>query len=112
MAFPDVEVVLQGEGVRVNLIGNINIAKGITSSTFASVPDAPITSFELNLPLSKHSALTTNLPAAAQGNLCGTTLTMPTTLIAQNGAQVKQNTKVAVVGCPKAKKKPKKKTTR
>ncbi len=103
-AFPDVEVVLQGEGVRVNLIGNINIAKGITSSTFASVPDAPITSFELNLPLSKHSALTTNLPAAVRGNLCGTSLTMPTTLIAQNGVQIKQSTKIAVVGCPKKKK--------
>ncbi len=107
-AFPDVEVVLQGEGVRINLIGNINIAKGITSSTFASVPDAPITGFELNLPLSKHSALTTNLPAATRGNLCGIALTMPTTLIAQNGTQVKQNTKIAVSGCPKVKKKAKK----
>jgi hypothetical protein len=101
-AFPNVEVILQGEGVRVDLTGNINIAKGITTSTFASVPDAPITSFELNLPLSTHSAL------AADGNLCAKPLVMPTTLIAQNGVQVKQNTKIAIVGCPKAKKKAKK----
>jgi hypothetical protein len=30
---------------------------------------------------------------------------MPTTLTGQNGAQIKQNTKIAVTGCPKAKKK-------
>jgi hypothetical protein len=111
-AFPDVVVVVQGDGVRVDLTGNINIAKGITTSTFASVPDAPITSFELKLPLSTHSALTTNLPAAARGGLCGTKLTMPTTLTAQNGLQIKQSTKIAVTGCPKVKKKAKKASAR
>ena len=49
-AFPDVVAILQGDGVRIDLTGNINIAKGITSSTFANVPDAPITSFEFKLP--------------------------------------------------------------
>jgi hypothetical protein len=102
-AFPDVVLVLQGEGVRIDLTGNVNISKGITSSTFANVPDAPITSFELKLPLGTHSAL------AANGYLCGTPLTMPTTLTAQNGLQVKQNTKIAIVGCPKVKKKKAKK---
>ena len=29
---------------------------------------------------------------------------MPTEFVAQNGAVVKQNTKIAVTGCPKAKK--------
>jgi hypothetical protein len=98
-AFPDVVVILQGDGVRVDLTGNVNIAKGITSSTFASVPDAPITSFELKLPESPHSALT------AVGSLCAKSLAMPTTLRGQNGVQVTQNTKIAVSGCPKAKKK-------
>jgi hypothetical protein len=111
-AFPDVMLVLQGDGVRVDLTGNINIAKGITSSTFASVPDAPITSFELKLPQGTHSALTTNLPAAARGDLCGTKLVMPTTLIAQNGLQIKQSTKIAVTGCPKVKKPAKKANAR
>jgi hypothetical protein len=103
-AFPDVVVILQGDGVRIDLTGHINITKGITSSTFASIPDAPITSFEFKLPESPHSALTTNLAATAHGNLCGTKLVMPTTLIGQNGVQVKQSTKIAVSGCPKPKK--------
>ena len=104
-AFPDVVLVIQGEGVRVDLIGNVNIKKGITSSTFASVPDVPINSFELRLPESPHSALTTaSLPASARGSLCGQKLVMPTVITAQNGAQIKQSTKIAVTGCPKTKK--------
>jgi hypothetical protein len=105
-AFPDVVAILQGDNVRLDLTGSINIAKnGVTSSTFASVPDAPISSFEFNLPEGPHSALATDLPAKDKGSLCGTTLLMPTTLTAQNGLQVKQSTKIAVSGCPKLKKK-------
>lgn len=106
-AFPDLVVILQGEGVRLNLTGNTNISKGITSSTFASVPDAPIESFELKLPRGGHSALTSSV-----GSLCGQKLTMPTTITAQNGAQIKQSTKIAVTGCPKAKKRAKGKRAR
>jgi hypothetical protein len=108
-AFPDLVVILQGQGVRLDLTGNTAIKKGITTSTFSSVPDAPISSFELTLPEGPHSALAATLPAKAKGSLCGTKLTMPTTLTAQNGAQIKQNTKIAVSGCPKAPKKKKKK---
>ena len=39
--------------------------------------------------------------------MCGQSLVMPTTLTGQNGAEVKQSTKIAVTGCPKAKKKAK-----
>jgi hypothetical protein len=102
--FPDVVIVLEGEGVRVNLVGNIDISKkGITSSTFASVPDAPISTFELSLPEGSHSVLTGNLPSKDKGNLCKAgALLMPTTLIAQNGAQIKQTTKIQVSDCPAA----------
>jgi hypothetical protein len=103
-AFPDLVVILQGEGVTLDLLGGIDIKKGVTSSTFASVPDAPISSFELSLPQGPHSALAATLSAKAHGNLCGTNLVMPTTLTGQNGAQVKQSTKIAVTGCPRAKK--------
>jgi hypothetical protein len=112
-AFPDVVAILQGEGVRLDLTGNINIAKGgITSSTFASVPDAPVTTFDFSLPEGPHSALATNLPAKAKGDLCGTTLLMPTTIVGQNGAQIKQSTRISVTGCPKIKPKVKKKKAR
>jgi hypothetical protein len=101
-AFPDLVLILQGQGIRLDLRGNTSIAKGITTSTFAAVPDAPVSSFELTLPEGAHSALATNLPAKAKGSLCGTKLLMPTTLTAQDGAQLKQSTKIAVLGCPKA----------
>ncbi len=106
-AFPDLVVILQGEGVTLDLTGSIDIKHGVTSSTFASIPDAPIDTFELKLPEGPHSGLTAVLPAKAKGSLCGTSLVMPTTLTGQNGAQIKQSTKIAVTGCGKAK--PKKK---
>jgi hypothetical protein len=106
-AFPDLVVILQGEGVTLDLVGSINIRKQVTSSAFNSVPDAPISSFELKLPEGPHSGLAAVLPPKAKGNLCGTSLTMPTTLTGQNGAVLKQNTKITVTGCAKAKKKAK-----
>jgi hypothetical protein len=106
-AFPDLVLILQGEGVKLELIGSINIKKSITSSAFNTVPDAPIRSFELKLPEGPHSGLAAVLPAKAKGSLCGSSLTMPTTLTGQNGAQIKQNTRIAVTGCGKTKKKPK-----
>jgi hypothetical protein len=101
-AFPDLVVVLQGEGITLDLVGSIDIKHGVTSSTFASVPDAPISSFELKLPEGPHSGLAAVVPAKAKGNLCGTSLSMPTTLSGQNGAVVKQTTKIAVTGCATA----------
>jgi hypothetical protein len=124
-AFPNLIVVLQGYGIRVNLVGDTFISSaGITSSTFKQVPDVPINSFELYLPEGPHSAL------AANGNLCANTqtvtvrkhvtervkgkvrhltktvkeqrpasLVMPTAFVGQNGAELHQSTKVEVTGC-------------
>jgi hypothetical protein len=98
-AFPDIVIVLQGQGITLDLVGNILISKsGVTSATFANVPDAPISSFDLNLPEGPHSGL------AAVGSLCAKPLSMPTTITAQNGAQLKQTTKIKVAGCTKVKK--------
>ena len=125
-AFPDLEIVLQGEGVTVVLDGHTDIKKGITKTTFESVPDSPVESFELNLPEGSNSIL------AAPENLCtptrtatvkksvevrrnGRTVTehktvtekvpekliMPTELVGQNGAVIKQSTVIAVSGCPR-----------
>jgi hypothetical protein len=97
--FPNLIVVLQGYGVRIDLVGNTFISKkGITSSTFENVPDVQVSSFELNLPEGPNSAL------AANGNLCNKKLILPSTFTAQDGAQTKQNTPITVTGCPKTKK--------
>jgi hypothetical protein len=98
-AFPSLVIVLQGYGVTIDLVGTTFIDKaGITSSTFKTVPDQPVGSFELTFPQGPDSAL------AAHGNLCKTKLTMPTEFVAQNGAEIHESTKIAVTGCPKAKK--------
>ena len=129
-------MVLQGYGVRIDLVGDTFISKaGITSSTFKTVPDQPFSSFELTLPEGPYSAL------AANGNLCAETTTktvkkkvtvrvhgrrktetrkvaetkpatlqMPNEFVGQNGAVIKQTTAIAVTGCAKAK--PAKKTAK
>jgi hypothetical protein len=128
--FPELVVVLQGYGVTITLHGETFISKaGITSSTFHTVPDQPVTSFELTLPQGPNSAL------AANGNFCAITktitvkkrskttikghtktitrtthqtvpgtLNMPTVFTAQNGMSIHQNTPINVTGCPKTKK--------
>ncbi len=98
-AFPDVEFVLQGEGITLILDGQTDIKKGVTTSTFNSVPDAPVSSFETTLPEGPHSALTSNVPAAKRFSLCGQKLSMPTTITAQNGAVIQQSTPIPVTGC-------------
>jgi uncharacterized repeat protein (TIGR01451 family) len=96
--FPELVIALQGYGVTIDLHGETFINKaGITSSTFHTVPDAPVGSFELTLPEGKYSAL------AANGNLCKSALVMPTAFVAQNGDEIHQNTPIAVAGCAKAK---------
>jgi hypothetical protein len=110
-AFPDLVIILQGENVTVRLTGSIDIKHGVTSSTFANVPDVPISSFVLSLPEGPHSALAAVLPAKAKGSACGQSLTMPTTITGQNGAVLEQTTKIAVTGCPRAKPRKKHKPT-
>jgi hypothetical protein len=92
-AFPDVEFVLQGEGITLILDGQTNIKGGVTTSSFNAVPDAPVSSFETTLPEGPHSAL------GATSNLCGQTLRAPTTITGQNGALITQKTHVTITGC-------------
>jgi hypothetical protein len=125
-AFPDLVIVLQGEGIRIDLVGNTQIKNGVTYSRFETIPDAPISDFELNLPQSRHLALA----STSFNGFCGNTrlvsvrkrvsvrvraqirhvsrtvkqlqvqpLSMPTKFEAQNGAVIKQNTPVTITGC-------------
>ncbi len=101
-AFPDVEFVLQGEGITLILDGKTDIKKGITYSKFETVPDAPIESFETILPTGPHSALGTNLPHGSY-NLCGQKLLLPTTLVGQNGTTINETTHITIKNCKPAK---------
>ncbi len=94
--FPELIVVLSGYGVTVQLHSETFINKaGITSSTFRTIPDVPVGTFELTLPQGPDSAL------AANGNLCTSTLKMPTAFTAQNGMVIHQSTPITATGCPK-----------
>ena len=134
-ASPNVIVVLQGYGVKIDLAGDTFVSKAkVTSFTFAAVPDVPVSSFELTLPEGPDSAL------AANGSLCAptktvtvkkkvkikvkghektvtrktqkiepATLAMPTELIPQSeAAPLRKTTPIGVTGCPKAHKAKKK----
>jgi hypothetical protein len=93
-SFPDLDLVLNGDGVQVVLVGHTHIARSsITTSTFEELPDVPISNVTVELPLGASSAL------AANGVLCGASLLAPTTLVGQNGARISQETKIAVSGC-------------
>jgi hypothetical protein len=103
--FPELIIALSGEGVTVYLHGETFISpQGITSSTFRTIPDVPIGTFELRLPQGTDSAL------AANGNLCASKLAMPTTFVAANGVSIKQSTPISVTGCSRQKSKKTKKS--
>jgi hypothetical protein len=93
-AFPNLDLIVQGDGVTVILVGHTNITNSIITTSFESLPDVPVSSFSLYLPSASNSLL------AANGNLCTANLVMPTTIIGQNGAKITQNTKIAARNCP------------
>jgi hypothetical protein len=126
-AFPDLVLVLQGEGVEVIVTGHTDIKKGITYSKFESFPDAPFASAELRLPEkplallgaieslckpTKSATVETKVKKRVHGRTVTVTnkttkqvaepLIVPTSITAQNGAVETQSTKIAVTGCPKA----------
>ncbi|HEV7162906.1 MAG TPA: hypothetical protein VGN25_06610 [Solirubrobacteraceae bacterium] len=93
-AFPDLDAVVEAEGVTLTLVGTTAFTKGISSEAFRTLPDAPISTLDLMFPAGAHSAF------AANANLCKRALPMPTQLTGQNGAVIKQTVKIAVSGCP------------
>jgi hypothetical protein len=128
--FPEAVLVLQGDGVTVDLHSEtfINEKTGITSATLPAIPGVPFEEASVTLPSGPYSEFTANT------NLCATSKTvtvkkkvilrskghektvtrklkesvtsplaleMPTTFTGQNGAQIAQKTPITVTGCPK-----------
>ncbi|MHB8490773.1 MAG: IPT/TIG domain-containing protein [Solirubrobacteraceae bacterium] len=128
-AFPDVDFLLEGDGVKVRVVGHTQIKHGITYSRFETVPDTPVSSFEVNFPEGPDSLFAANgsfcsrivttkkrVPKRRHGHVVRrhgrvvrrtvkvrhrvpVTLVMPTTIVGQNGARVSQSTKIEVSGC-------------
>jgi hypothetical protein len=111
-AFPALVIVLRGEGIEVELEGQMNISKGVTSAAFRSLPDVPIGTLELVFGMGLHSAFAVNLPAKTKRGLCAQTLNMPTAITGQNGAVVKPITRIGITGCPPTRPKRKRKAKR
>jgi hypothetical protein len=128
-AFPSLILVLQGYGFTIDLVGSTNISRqGIISSTFKTIPDEPVGSFQLTMPQGPYSVLgaTTNLCELTRlvharksvsrdssgrrrrvtvkiAKRIPATLHIPTQFIAQNGIVIHQNTPIAVTGCTRHK---------
>lgn len=102
--FPEAVLVLQGDGVTVDLHGETFIAgkTGVTSATFRNTPDTPFESIEVTIPAGPFSEFGANLPASAKGSFCGQNLKMPTLFKAQNGLEIHEDTPITVTGCAKA----------
>jgi hypothetical protein len=76
------------------------------SVAFASVPDAPFSTFESVLPRGPFSQFTSSRTIGrAQASQCGEKLVAPVTLTAHNGAKTTQKAKLTIAGCGHKRKK-------
>jgi hypothetical protein len=130
LEFPSLILVLQGYGFEIDIVGSTYVSPktGTISSTFKTVPDEPVSRFELTLPQGRYPALAANTSLCKLTRVVGVKkrvirrvkgrrrrvtvrvkkrvrakLVMPTLFVAQNGGTVKRETPIAVEGC-KAKK--------
>lgn len=132
--FPEAVLVLQGDGVTVEVHGEtfIDEKTGVTSATFSTIPGVPFEEVAVTLPSGPYSEFT------ATSDLCDVTKTvlvkrkvtvknrgrsktvtrkveqavagalqMPTAFVAQNGAEIHVNTPIEVTGCGAKKKRAK-----
>ena len=91
--YPELAMVLQGSGVELQLVGTVNVNRGIDSTTFRLLPDVPIDLFKVDLTESAHSVL------GAVASLCAKRQNLLYTIVGQNGAESRGGIRVAVEGC-------------
>lgn len=100
-ALPRIVLVLAGRGVTLELFGSLRVSRqGVSSVTFAGMPDAPISNFVIDLPKGPHSAFGASFLGGASGTLCGRHIAMATRLVAYNGWRAHGIVRVAN-GCGK-----------
>jgi hypothetical protein len=98
---PLLELKLFGQGdaagVEVDLAGTVIIDSGggRTKATFSTVPDVPISSFDLDLPAGPHSMLD-----APSNDLCKGPITMDVNIVGQNGKRQDSTRPITVSDCP------------
>jgi hypothetical protein len=90
---PMIIVALRGE-IAVNLKGTSNVKQGKLVNTFANVPDAPISKFNLNIKGGKHGILTITRTARSTINICRSRQTAQTRMAGQNGRRHNTTTKI------------------
>lgn len=93
---PDIVVQLRGE-VSIDLIGKVTIRKGALITTFDTIPDVPLSRFELNLP-AKTSPVSTVRGLCAKASRAATARQ---TLRGQNGKLVTRSARMTIAGCKK-----------
>jgi hypothetical protein len=93
-AYPNLDLIMSGDGVTVILVGHTKVANSQITTSFSTLPDVPVSNISLYLPSGPNSVL------GANGKLCRSKLTMPTTLIGQNMATILEEPTIAVRNCP------------
>jgi hypothetical protein len=101
--FPNVVMVLSGDNVNIELVGETLIRKGVTSATFTNLPDVPFENVEVTLPTGPYSEFTSYINAKHPYDVCASKMKVPTLLKAQNGLEIKQETPIHPTNCPKTK---------
>jgi hypothetical protein len=98
---PAIAMVMQGEGVVLELTGELRISHGRVSFTIRNVPDAPISTLTVALPGGPGSVLGDNTLGGVQGNLCGRKMVLEASIAGQNRASVARSPRIAISGCHK-----------
>jgi hypothetical protein len=93
-AYPNLDLILNGDGVTVILVGRTKVSNSQITTSFNTLPDVPVSNISLYLPSAPNSVL------GANGSLCRSKLTMPTTLVGQNLATILMSPVIAVRNCP------------
>lgn len=96
---PKLWIPLSGGGVTIDVNADSHVSRRKLVSTFANLPDAPITEFRLRINSGKHGILA--IPPSKEGGTCQRDKTVDMQLTGHNGAVKTVRSKVNVAGCKK-----------